>query len=653
MRQRRWFAPVVAAVVAAGALGGEAYARDYGWVTRVLDARSPLANQSLRANDGDLALDGAGLPVMAFRYGDSAGVRVIRHDGVGFRWDLVPGTAGADQHEMRLDSTGGLLLAWHDAATQETRLTRGTFDPPTATWAWTTEVVAQDTGRAVGLALGATGNLGVAYASNAQGGLVLAQHNGGAWTHGLVAATGTLMDASVVFDAQNRPHVAYADDVTNEVRYAAWSGGSWGNQKVSDASEFTYANLVLDGNDVPFVAYRHRTSRVQAHVSQLAGGVWETTVIQTASGAPAHDWDPMLHVDGAGNVHAAGRLSGRSVPLSTYAGGVWTHDAIPTPQVGPRGHGLTTTGDGRRMMGSGGDEGFAYGLHYQSHRAGFLFSGAELFRVDDEHFGVTQTDLFGGFGVTLGPGDVPWKARSGVVSEFDVFYPEHLGQNDSVGVTQAYVAGSLTGPELTGLKYNAETGKLYAGGRRGMAIYAVDPVGLTAGAFTAEGMIDPWDLEFGPDGQLYVADALGDRVARFDTATGDLIGTFTSGFDLEDPFGLLFLPGGELLVSDRGSKSIVVFDATGAFERVLATFAAEPHDMLLQPNGELLVALGMATLGRVDMSDGTLIETVLLGAEGGTAYHGGFLAALPEPGTGLLVGLGAVGLVWRRGRRQS
>ena len=98
----------------------------------------------------------------------------------------------------------------------------------------------------------------------------------------------------------------------------------------------------------------------------------------------------------------------------------------------------------------------------------------------------------------------------------------------------------------------------------------------------------PYDLIFGPDGDIYVADYDNNRVVRYDSATGQCMGAFVApnSGGLTYPSGLAFGPDGSLFVTSTFDGKIRRYDgSTGAFLDVFVSH--EPNGL-----GRILFASG-------------------------------------------------------------
>jgi sugar lactone lactonase YvrE len=114
----------------------------------------------------------------------------------------------------------------------------------------------------------------------------------------------------------------------------------------------------------------------------------------------------------------------------------------------------------------------------------------------------------------------------------------------------------------------------------------------------AGGLVSPDDMNYGPDGNLYVSSGTntGGAILRFDGRTGAFIDVFATSPSLKRPYGHAFGPDGKLYVSSFRSDEILRFDAvTGQFIDVFAAGNGTadglngPNDLLFGPDGALYV----------------------------------------------------------------
>ncbi len=157
--------------------------------------------------------------------------------------------------------------------------------------------------------------------------------------------------------------------------------------------------------------------------------------------------------------------------------------------------------------------------------------------------------------------------------------------------------GLPTGGVLLGESRNSPEGvrvgpdcALYVAERE--TVYRIEQgTGVVTAFATTPMAIDLQGLDFGPDGNLYVASRGANAIVRFDGSTGDFIDLFaTSGLD--GPNTPRFGPDGRLYVSCRNSNNVVRIEPTGGMPTVFATEPRlrSPEGLSFGPDGDLYVS---------------------------------------------------------------
>ncbi len=121
--------------------------------------------------------------------------------------------------------------------------------------------------------------------------------------------------------------------------------------------------------------------------------------------------------------------------------------------------------------------------------------------------------------------------------------------------------------------------------------------GASMGSFAAgSGLAQPWGLDFGEDGHLYVADSANDRVMQIDGASGGILNPnfIPSGSGgLDAPRGVRMGDDRQLYVASGNNDRVLRYDGmTGAY--LPPTFASSgmdsPDKLAIAPNGDIYVA---------------------------------------------------------------
>jgi len=154
-----------------------------------------------------------------------------------------------------------------------------------------------------------------------------------------------------------------------------------------------------------------------------------------------------------------------------------------------------------------------------------------------------------------------------------------------------------------------------------------DAIGISVPFVVAAsgGLGSPRGLDFGPNGNLFVASSTGE-VLEYDGSTGASVGVFVdsngNGGGPVDPYGLVF-HGGSLFVASFFPSEVVEFDAaTGAFVQTFVTSGSGglsgPRGLAFGPAGDLYVtSYDDDAVRRYDGGDGSFVEVFVASQSGG------------------------------------
>jgi DNA-binding beta-propeller fold protein YncE len=94
------------------------------------------------------------------------------------------------------------------------------------------------------------------------------------------------------------------------------------------------------------------------------------------------------------------------------------------------------------------------------------------------------------------------------------------------------------------------------------------------------GLLEPTEILFGPDSNLYVCDRSGNNVLRYDGSSGEYLDEFISSIagGLNNPSGMAFGPDGKFYVSSSGSDQVLRYEGSGALSDAFITSGTEGLD---------------------------------------------------------------------------
>ncbi len=149
----------------------------------------------------------------------------------------------------------------------------------------------------------------------------------------------------------------------------------------------------------------------------------------------------------------------------------------------------------------------------------------------------------------------------------------------------------------------------------GLAVQAQETQSTPPAAFaTFDGaskpvLSDPHDLTIGPDGRLYVADKLANRIAILDAETLEVVGSFGKG-ELFAPRDISFDNDGRAIIADSGNSRVAIYDFSSGAAKLAGEIigVARTEGATAHPNGRIYANVAGFALTAFD--DGVAVATV-------------------------------------------
>jgi NHL repeat len=199
--------------------------------------------------------------------------------------------------------------------------------------------------------------------------------------------------------------------------------------------------------------------------------------------------------------------------------------------------------------------------------------------------------------------------------------PDGLNPDWQIGVqrfnlaTGAFELNFSPGPFVYGIAFGP-TGDLFAANYMGQAVYQIDgTTGQIKAQISGTEVSRPAGVTVGPNGDVYVTDNALNKVVRYDGRSGAYKGVFASVFS---PWDLAFGPDGDLYVASLTNGTVLRYDGTtGASKGIFASsgsvktilgvafgpdgnlyVSANTNDPIFRFNGTTGAFMGAFTTGR-------------------------------------------------------
>jgi hypothetical protein len=218
------------------------------WITQTVDWAGDVGTHA------SLALDKGGRPSISYQAATEGTLRYAELEAGGWLTSTVTGSGGtASFTSLAMDGTGAPVISYYDASSGDLRLARRTGG------GWSIEAVDSDgdVGAYSALALDDAGRPHISYYDASHGDLKHAQWTADCWAVETVDSAGDVgRYTSLVLGRDGGAHISYYDQGGGGLRYAHWTGSEWVTETVQSGQQVgLYTSLALDARDRPRIAY--------------------------------------------------------------------------------------------------------------------------------------------------------------------------------------------------------------------------------------------------------------------------------------------------------------------------------------------------------------------------------------------------------------
>ena len=400
------------------------------------------------------------------------------------------------------------------------------------------------------------------------------------------------IDASPLTESFLRFSVSGVDGAVTSAKLRAWVTNASGN-----GPEVYLSSTGWEESTVTWDTKPARTGGVLADAGSLSASTWaEWDVTAAVTGNGTYSFK--LVADSSDGTDLATKETGSNRPQLVVSVGT-----TPPPPPPPPAAGIITTVAGTGTAGFSGDGGLATSARLNGPRTLDVDRNGNSYIVDTNNNRVRRVDTAGRITTIAGTGTAGFSGDGGKATSARLDTPHGIVVD---GVGNVYIADPPnqrirkvdTGGRITTVAGNGSSGYngdgipatsarlkypkgveigpdglLYIADNNNHRVRRVDADGTIrtvagtgssgfsgdGGPATAARLAEPRNIDFGPDGSLYIVDQVNDRIRR--VSPGGTITTFASGFGLARDVAVD--GAGNVFVADESHKKVYRVDTAG------------------------------------------------------------------------------------------